>query len=165
MKKKFTDEDIIRFLFEEMNPSESELLMEALYQDDSLWKRYETFQCILQDVKNVSFEPSEDSVLTVRKYVADTRSAQVKPEKKSTFSISSFSFGVHAMCVTALTLFAVITIVTTFFLHTIPSADSSLPLMVEWKDDPLLEWEPESIDQKIEEIRSELEEIKYSSTL
>lgn len=165
MKKKFTDEDIIRFLFEEMNPSESELLMEALYRDEDLWKRYESFQNILQDIKKVSFEPSEGSVLRVRKFVAETRDEQVKPDDSESLNISSFSFGIHAMLVTVATLFAVVTILTTYFVHTIPSADSPMPLMVEWKEDPLLKWEPESIDQQIEEIRSELEEIKFSSAL
>ena len=66
MKKQFTDDDIIRFLYNEMKGAENDAFLEALCTDESLWERYELLQESVEMLSGVQYEPSEASLQQIR---------------------------------------------------------------------------------------------------
>ncbi|MDP5172775.1 MAG: hypothetical protein NWR72_21230 [Bacteroidia bacterium] len=72
MKRRFTDDDLLRFLYNEMPPADSDLLMDALVKDEELFERYESFQQAAEQLSEVSYQPSAKSVEAVMSYVRES---------------------------------------------------------------------------------------------
>ena len=54
MKKKFTDNDVLRFLYGEMSPSEHDAFLDAMYEDEELFEKFEELILVLNFVKAYS---------------------------------------------------------------------------------------------------------------
>lgn len=69
MKRRFSDDDLLRFLYNELPQAESDRLMDALVKDEELWQRYESFQQVAEQMPEVALQPSEASVEAVMAHV------------------------------------------------------------------------------------------------
>ncbi|MEM7659310.1 MAG: hypothetical protein AAF399_24535, partial [Bacteroidota bacterium] len=115
MKKAFNDEDIIRFLFDEMKQGESEQFLDAICADEDLWDRYEYFQTVVEEISDLSYEPSDYSCQTIMNYVKETATpvegikqvdSAPTPNHPATFwSNLPVAIGANAIVAVALLLF------------------------------------------------------------
>lgn len=72
MKRIFTDDDLLRFLYNELPPAESNELLDELVKDEALWERFEAFQHTEEQLAAAVATPSEQSVEHVMNYVKAT---------------------------------------------------------------------------------------------
>ncbi|MBL0017372.1 MAG: hypothetical protein IPP17_13320 [Bacteroidetes bacterium] len=68
MKKKFTDNDVLRFLYGEMSPSEHDAFLDAMYEDEELFEKFEELKAAQAGLQPVELTPSEASVSRVMSY-------------------------------------------------------------------------------------------------
>jgi uncharacterized radical SAM superfamily Fe-S cluster-containing enzyme len=68
MKKKFTDNDVLRFLYGEMSPSEHDAFLDAMYEDEELFEKFEELKAAQASLQIVELTPSEKSVSRVMSY-------------------------------------------------------------------------------------------------
>lgn len=62
MKTAFSDDDILKFLYDEMSREESEVFLDALARDEALWQRFETFQSVNDQLQTLRLEPGTAQV-------------------------------------------------------------------------------------------------------
>ncbi|MFH6983856.1 hypothetical protein [Marinoscillum sp. 108] len=62
MIKTFTENDLVRFLYDELNENEREVLEKALLTDSHLRSELDKLQAVKKDLGKVSFSPSKSSV-------------------------------------------------------------------------------------------------------
>ena len=170
MKRMFTDEDIIRFIYEEMNPKESDAFLTELCTDESLWERYERLQHMNEQVVNAVLEPSPESVERVMTFVKESAHTQVKSPKKRRNPIKKFLAGkipvavsLNAVIVMALILFVSVAILGSAYELTrgaIIKPGGSLVQQVEMEGDIQFDWDDSEIDAKLEMIRQGVETIQ-----
>ncbi|MEL6629177.1 MAG: hypothetical protein AAFQ83_10025 [Bacteroidota bacterium] len=72
MKKHFNDEDLIRFLYDEMSQEEADHLLSILCTDEKLWQRYEELQDTITEVKMSELSPSVEVCDQIMAYVKDS---------------------------------------------------------------------------------------------
>jgi len=75
MKKSFTEEDILRFLYNEMSIRESEAFLDVLYSDEALWEKFESYQEAVDTLVPLELEPGEDSLQNVLDYISQTHTS------------------------------------------------------------------------------------------
>jgi uncharacterized radical SAM superfamily Fe-S cluster-containing enzyme len=68
MKKKFTDNDVLRFLYGELSPSEHDAFLDAMYEDEELFEKFEELKAAQASLQSVELTPSEKSVSRVMSY-------------------------------------------------------------------------------------------------
>ena len=73
MKHSFTEEDILRFLYNEMSIRESESFLDALYSDEDLWQRFEGYQQAVDKLVPLEMEPSENTLNSILSFVEETQ--------------------------------------------------------------------------------------------
>jgi hypothetical protein len=78
MKTRFNDNDILRFIYDEMSSTESEAFLDALTHDENLWNRYEQFQDTGDRLQEISLEPSEASLQRIMAVVSEEKQADAK---------------------------------------------------------------------------------------
>ncbi|MEQ8470324.1 MAG: hypothetical protein RIC35_04025 [Marinoscillum sp.] len=62
MTKTFTENDLVRFLYDELNKIEKEALESALLTDLDLQSELENLRSVMKDLDKVSYSPSQRSV-------------------------------------------------------------------------------------------------------
>ncbi|MFN8394331.1 MAG: hypothetical protein U0176_06590 [Bacteroidia bacterium] len=68
MKKKFTDNDVLRFIYGEMSPSEHDAFLDAMYEDEELFEKFEEMKAAQMTLQPVEVAPSVASVDRVMSY-------------------------------------------------------------------------------------------------
>lgn len=66
MIKPFTPNDLVRYIYQEMPEVEQELLMQALQSDDSLMQEYVEMLSTIEQLEQVSLQPSDNIVLAIK---------------------------------------------------------------------------------------------------
>lgn len=175
--KKYTDHDIIRFLSEEMSPTESDAFLSVLATDESLWERYEFFQESLESLQGAEMAPSQQSVENVLAYVAETSPApsgleeltQV-PQPISKTAVHTVGVGplslkvnLNAVIVMSLTLFVSVALAGSIYKlnrgqvqkpNTGPLVESVVPEM-----DHRMMWDDSDLHQQLNEIEIRMDAI------
>jgi hypothetical protein len=175
MKRQFKDEDIIRFIYEEMNPKESDVFLTELCSDESLWERYEQFQTLNEKVANAVIEPSDEACEKVMAFVKETASLQKQIPQKTPNPIQSFLAGkipvaisLNAIIVVALILFVSVAILGSAYeltRGTIIRPNGALVQQVEMEDDLDYNWDDSEINEKLKMIRKGVETIQEDPIL
>jgi hypothetical protein len=186
MKKRFTDEDIIRFLYDEMNQEESETFLTALVSDEELWHRYEILEGTIDRLSEVSFEPSDDSVAAVQAFVRASNPEQplngpmlasenhaINPNK--TLSLGKVSINLQAVVGVALGIFLMISVAgSAYKVSREKFANPNTGKLVENQyvapepaatDAPKFDWEMKEIDQELEKVKEGLEILQDKSLM
>lgn len=68
MKKRFTENDILRFLYGEMAPAEHDAFLDAMYEDEALFEAFEEMKHAHATLQPVALSPSEKSLDRVMGY-------------------------------------------------------------------------------------------------
>ncbi|MFN3802244.1 MULTISPECIES: hypothetical protein [Belliella] len=72
MIKQFTPNDLVRYIYQEMNEGESELLMQALHLDESLMQEYLEMLSTIEKLDQITLQPSEKVVKAIFKKAKST---------------------------------------------------------------------------------------------
>jgi len=179
MKKRFTDEDILRFLYDEMNQAESEALLTELVSDEDLWQRYEALQEVVEDLAVVSYDPSEDSVAAIQDYVRRSRLEEsveslpsLSPSSVSAkrLRLGEISVNLQALVGVALGIFLLLTVAgSAIKLSREKFANPNTGKLVENQksrpensldNDPRYNWEMKDINQNLEKIKEGLQTLE-----
>ncbi|RMG72695.1 MAG: hypothetical protein D6722_04995 [Bacteroidetes bacterium] len=160
-KPPFSDEDIIRFLFDEMKRPENETFLDALCQDEVLWQRYEFFQEIVEQLGAVQEDPSDQTVEQVLAYARQHAGSKALPRW------FPLALNLNAVVAVAMVLFFSVAILG--FAYKLQRADISPPpenlvQQVE-PDHSLYEWDDPFIRQKLEDVRNGIETITDAPVL
>ena len=175
MKRNFTDDDIIRFLYDEMSQTDNEAFLDALCTDEQLWERYEYFQEVVEKVSEVRFEPSE---LSCKKILAFAHSHHPEPVTSNEASnpaipktkqvsilsgLLSVSVNLNAVIVMALLFFISIAVTGTFLKlqrGAINNPDTeSLVHQINLDEEQIFKWDDSELDAELEIIREGLEDL------
>ncbi|GEM_PF-2298156 len=161
MKRKFTDDDILRFLFDEMEQIESESFLSALCSDEILWERYEYFQEIVEKTSGLSYEPSEYSCQKIMAYVKETSIAPETNPQKSPYlvGLKAPKLSTNVILMFVLALFGSITIIGSVYqMRKIQEVSTHTEIKVE---NPInLDWDDQELDNKIDHLQHELYNIR-----
>lgn len=176
MKKRFGDNDIIRFLYNEMAPHENEVFLDALTKDEELWDRYEYFQEVGDQLEEVEFEPSAASVANVMAFVKadDTKPEPAKkPWLKAQLIPSSVTMGVVMACL----MFAFFvnkgtlgnspaeTLEATTSMKEGPTLVHEVIMDERYEDTPAFNWEDEGIENQLQSIKQKTQTISQDPLL
>jgi hypothetical protein len=66
MIKPFTPNDLIRYIYQEMNEVEQDLLVQALHSDESLMQEYVEMLSTLDQLEQIQLSPSEKVVKAIK---------------------------------------------------------------------------------------------------
>lgn len=66
MIKPFTPNDLIRYIYQEMNEVEQDLLVQALHSDESLMQEYVEMLSALDQLEQIQLSPSEKVVKAIK---------------------------------------------------------------------------------------------------
>ncbi len=72
MIKQFTPNDLVRYIYQEMSEGESELLMQALQQDESLMQEYLEMLSTIEKLDQLTLQPSDKVVQAIYKKAKST---------------------------------------------------------------------------------------------
>lgn len=175
MKRKFTDEDILRFLFDEMDKDESDAFLSALCSDESLWERYEHFQEVVEKSSGLEYEPSDEACQNVMAYVEATGpNVPLDPERTPyLLGLTSSKISLNAVLMFVLALFGSITIIGSVYQmqkfeegrkQTSNSSFKEQQTVepINW-DEANLDWENSDLENRIKGVEMELQELKIKN--
>jgi len=72
MTKRFTPNDLIRYIYQEMTEGEQELLMQALHSDQSLMQEYMEMLSTIESMDQFQLNPSEKVVQAIKSRAQST---------------------------------------------------------------------------------------------
>lgn len=167
MKIKFSDNDILRFLYEEMSEDESKLFLDALTEDENLWERYEHFQQTTDQVNSLSFEPSEASLSTIMDVVVSEGTSSGKKFSLRKLSSSPYIMGLAAASFLTLFLFARLgtniqhatsqEVSLEFETMPVPTLVHEVRIESDKKSD--ISWNAQDLDQKLDQIKQKAQSL------
>ncbi len=168
MKRKFSDDDLLRFLYNEMHPADSEQLMEALVKDEELLERYESFQQIAEQVGEINLQPSQQSLDKVMAFVHESGSPVLldypveEPTGWQRFKMNSGKsvvVGLNSLILFGVGIFLLVAVGTSSLPwhqqheHAVASVESpDLSLDLSW-DDPEIRQELQEIEKSVQRLR------------
>ncbi|MFK7923196.1 MAG: hypothetical protein AB8H47_14630 [Bacteroidia bacterium] len=170
-KPQFSDDDIIRFLYDELSTEKSEAFLAELYTDETLWKRYEALQETAESVSGLQYEPSEQSINNIKAFVRDTAdevvAVQAEPvaPRPSLWQRIPKDLPLKALATVAMALFLGVAVTGSFYTFDQgrkPITSSERPELVQQvvDNDPMFQWDDSEIDRELDEIRRRVQEIE-----
>ncbi|MEM7367567.1 MAG: hypothetical protein AAF587_03130 [Bacteroidota bacterium] len=182
MKRQFKDEDIIRFLFDEMSQAEGEQFLSAICADETLWDRYEYFQDMVEQIPSMSYEPSALSCQKVLEYVRDTAEESIGasiadqtptpgPHRKSLLDFLPVKINPNAVVAVALGLFLMIGAMSIAYKLQRGAIDNPNTINTAQQLDPIeleeekLDWDDSDIQKKLDQVRNGIENLKEGPVL
>ena len=78
----FTTEDMIRFLYNEMNAEETARLMEALEADWTLKEKFEVLKSSMNSLDTLHYSPRRRTIDAILQYAEDTAPAETGLETR-----------------------------------------------------------------------------------
>ncbi|MEZ4776289.1 MAG: hypothetical protein R3D00_24150 [Bacteroidia bacterium] len=175
--KKFTDEDIIRFIYDEMVPHESEAFLVELCSDELLWERYEFLQETAGMAASVVYEPSEQSVQKVMDYVRETAPYIPQPTRADRFRDATRTFiagkipmaiSLNAVIVVAFIFFVTVAIMGSAYQLTrggIITPKGTLVQQVDDENTELYQWDDSAIEEELMQIRKSVDNLREDPVL
>ena len=89
MKRKYNSNDILRYIYGEMEPREQDEFLDALCTDDALFKQFEQMQEAQKPLAPVDLEPSKSSVDRVMHFAGTSARRRQQSGKSPAFGKSS----------------------------------------------------------------------------
>ncbi len=77
MTKRFTPNDLVRYIYQEMTEVEQDLLMQALQSDESLMQEYVEMLSAIEQMDEIQLYPSEKVVNSIKQMAKSTRLQKV----------------------------------------------------------------------------------------
>lgn len=143
MKKKFTENDVLRFLYGEMSPSEHDAFLDAMYEDEELFEKFEELKAAQAGLQPVELAPSEKSVSRVMSYARRAVRDRRPKRTKLAYAGGGSLFAFNQMVTVIMVVFTCVTIGVATFIYSKASKDEN-----NWTMTPTHE---ELIDQDLDD--------------
>ena len=143
MEKKFTKNDVLRYLYNEMEVSEEQLFMEALLRDGELWQEFELLKESQESLDENNFEPSPETMAKVRQSVRKA-ARKIKAGKTVTAKLFSIPF---VLATTTVLFCAGITLFGLYEYQKVSGEE------VVNANQARLRWDDPGLDQRIQNVR------------
>ena len=165
MKQSFTEEDILRFLYNEMSIRESESFLDALYSDENLWQKFEGYQHVVDKLVPLDLEPSENTLNSILSFVEETQPSFDGKEAASAFPTLTNPRRPHQLvlmavviCITSLVISGSL-----YFVSQKGISEDQQALTQKLIEEELSsehKWEDTELEQQIEDIKKLIHELK-----
>ncbi len=178
MKQNFTDDDIIRFLYDEMGPSESEAFLDMICDDEALWERYEYFQEVVEKTSRLQYQPAEYSCDQIMAFVKETRpegavaNTLTTPDKRKkalvTYLMGAIpvTLSLNAFLILVVVLFASVTITGSVYQLSLNQTEQiDKPLVHQTLEEDIYDWDDHATEHELNSLRDDIESIRESSSL
>jgi len=167
MRTKFSDNDILRFLYDEMSEDENTLFLDALTEDENLWARYEQLQQTSDQVSSLSFEPSEASIDAIMDVVKEESPKSKKFAKVRKLSRSPISMSLAVAVFLTLLMFGRVgsdvkqsnSQEVSLEYEPMPVPTLVHEVRMEMHDEPQINWQTEELDTKLSEIKQKAQSL------
>ena len=101
MEKRFTKNDVLRYLYGEMQPVEEKDFLDVLLEDEELWTEFETLKSTQEGLDQALVEPSEKSL---QKITAAAHKAVSRPSVIRKKSLGQRFISLHLVMAVSLVL-------------------------------------------------------------
>ena len=158
MKRKFDKNDVLRFLYNEMEPVESEDFVLALSTKEELWVLFEECQAARSNLEKIEMEvPSSQTVLKILDHAKLSRRRSRSPffSKNRLLSFQFFA----SLAMVFITVGTILVATMTYNL----SGNVQTSLVRE--DLPALQWENTDFEQRMEHTRMNLRNLSQERTV
>lgn len=158
MKKKFDKNDVLRFLYGELSPTDHDDFVEALCSDDDLFEAYEELKSAQEDLGEPEMmEPSEETLDAIMDYVHTTSRPSVR-ERVTAIGISGRKSPVFGMAQLVSVVMVCFTVGIIWFSVKLyggsPSADQATASYSN-----SLDWDTQSLTEQLNHARLHLENL------
>lgn len=160
MKKKFDDNDVLKFLYGELSPADHDDFVEALCCDDALFETYEELKSAHDDLGEVGeiglLEPSEDTMDAIMDYVQTTARPSVR-ERVTAIGVSGKKVPVFGMTQLVSALMVCFTLGFVWFSIQMYGTKSHTETTL--NDATGLEWDSSSLSDHLDRARMQLDNL------
>lgn len=175
MKNRFNEDDVIRFIYDDMEPAEKVAFSAALAEDDALRASYDSFADIHQQLATISFEPSDASIEKVMDFArhlppveADLPDASpgiipITPALRGRLRILRMSNTAMAAAIVLLLVFGIslALINQSTKITTGGSATGGGAISIsQQQEEKRLQWEDSAVQKDIDTLRKQLDRVK-----
>ena len=158
MKRKFDKNDVLRFLYNEMDPAESEDFIVALSTDEDLWELFEECQAARDNLNKVEMEePSSQSVLKILDHAKLSR-RRPRPFFFSKSKLLSFQF-IASLAMVFITVGTIMISMMAYRSQATPGES-----LVQ-EDLPYLQWDDHHFERRMEHTRMNLRNLTQERTV
>ncbi len=155
MKKKFTENDILRFMYGEMSPAEHDSFLDALYEDEGLFAKFEELKSAQSDLHPITLTPSEASVTRVMSY-AKRATREKRPKRpKLAYSGNGSMFAFNHILSIVMVVFTCVTVGVATFVYSKTNKSESNWTMTPTHEDLL----DSGLDNRLDLARERLDNI------
>ena len=153
MKKKFEKNDVLRYLYKEMDPVEEEAFILAICNDEELWQAFEELQQTQQNLETAELRPSGKTVNNILS--AASKATKRSKTRTSTISGKRGAFlKIQQLVMAAMLLFTTGGVITALYLYKYRTTENLVS-----KDIPQLQWEDHSLNKRIEMAKYNVESV------
>lgn len=158
MKRKFDKDDVLKFLYGELDPSDTDAFMDALVTDEELFGAFEELKEIQEELDEVELDPSQASIDAVMKEVhtptpelvpAGVLDTDFSPRPKSPGK------GIRQLVSVFMIVFSVFTIV-----FAVRSYQSENQPAISNLQDAIFQWDDSQLTDHLEHARMHLNNIQ-----
>lgn len=162
MNIKFTENDVLRYIYGEMEPVEQDLFLDALVTDEKLLEAFEVMQMAQEELEPVQLAPSESSVNRVMRYAS--RAAQAPQRREHNlffFNGKDKVMNFHHLVSVVMVFFTCITITTVMYMYNKAATPEN-----NWGlTSQALDFENHSLDQRLDFARYRLMDLNHEVPL
>jgi hypothetical protein len=155
MKKKFTENDVLRFLYGEMTPSEHDAFLDAMYEDEELFEKFEELKAAQAGLQPVELAPSETSVSRVMRYATRAVRDRRPRRQKLAYAGGGSLFAFNQMVTIVMVVFTCVTIGVATYVYSSASKPENSWSMTPTHED-LIDYE---LDARLDIARERLNNI------
>ncbi len=158
MKRKYNNNDILRYIYGEMEPRESDEFLDALCTDDALFRRFEQAQEAQKALAPIDLSPSQNSVDKVMHFAGTSARRRLQAGKAPAFGKGSL-FQHHFVSV-GMVFFTCIMIGIALFAYKMSTAEEN-----NWSNSKdALKFENNALDQRLQFAKERLGDIIENQT-
>ncbi len=148
MEKKFSKEDVLRYLYGEMAGDEEQYFLDALVKDEALWMDFEQLKETKDQLSAAELQPSESSISKIKAF-AKTQIQRTTRRNKRQGKVKFLSLNL----VMALVMVLFIASVSLYGIYRYQQV-SDEPVVE--RNQSRLMWDDPSLDNKIKEIQYDI---------
>lgn len=153
MKGKYTKNDVLKYLYGEMDPAEHHDFLEALCTDEDLFETFEAVKEAHDDLGTVDLQPSDASVDRVMHYARSSARTSRPPQNPFLITGKNRLLNYHHMVSVVMVFFTCITAAVAMYLYDKSSVQENSYGMTEAYD----KFENVSLDERLDLIENRLQ--------
>ncbi len=153
MKRKYNNNDILRYIYGEMESLESDEFLDSMFNDDALFRQFERVQEASKPLTQIDLSPSQTSVDKVMHFARTSVQRRLRAGKAPAFRKGSL-FQYHIVSV-GMVFFTCIMVGIALFTYRMSTAEENT-----WSNSrDVLKFENNALDQRLQFAKKHLADI------